>query len=57
MLRDLAYDIFRDEKRMVEAYKLMGAALQLLMKYKSALICYRKVLMFAWGTNNKSWEY
>ena len=27
MLRDLAYDIFRDENKIVESYKLMGAAL------------------------------
>ena len=57
MLRDLAYDIFREDVKIVETYKLMGGTLQLLMKYKEALICYKKILMYAWANNSKSWEY
>ena len=55
VLRDLAYEL-QDYKLIVEAYKLLGGALQRDKRYGDAVICYKKMLNHAWFHNDKETE-
>ena len=55
MLRDLANDIAHEHK-IVEAYKLLGLALQAANRYEHALICFKTILMYAWHFKSRDWE-
>ena len=55
MLRDVACESGEPQKIM-EAYELLGGILQRDKQYDRSIICFKKILLYAWYHNMKRWE-
>ena len=55
ILRDLAYEI-QDHRLIMESYKCLGAVLQKDKRYEDAVVCFKKILLYAWYFNDTKWE-